>query len=131
MVRRHDYRILLLPPSPLILFCFLCPRSCPRTWSREIRSAVQPRVGKLILHTQTESGAYSRASIFPRAYCDGVASTPWNAIVSVITLLHSDSIQRQDSAGPGPVVSKVSQVALGCCLVRDHIICAPLSQGYC
>ena len=46
---------------------FSCPRSRLRFWSRETGSAVPSRVSLLILHTQAESGAYSRGSSrFPR-----------------------------------------------------------------
>ena len=46
---------------------FPCPRSRLKGWSRETGSAVWPRVSLLILHTQAESGAYSRnSSHFPR-----------------------------------------------------------------
>ena len=42
-------------------------RTCLRIWSRETGSAVPFRVSLLILHTQAESGAYSRdSSRFPR-----------------------------------------------------------------
>ena len=48
-----------------IIFPF--PRTCLRIWSRETGSAVPSRVSLLILHTQSESGAYSRDfSRFPR-----------------------------------------------------------------
>ena len=48
-------------------FFFSCPRSRLRIWSRETGSAVPSRVSLLILHTQAESGAYSRdSSRFPR-----------------------------------------------------------------
>ena len=47
--------------------CFPCPRSRLRIWSRETGSTVPSRVSLVILHTQTESGAYSRDfSRFPR-----------------------------------------------------------------
>ena len=46
---------------------FPCPRSRLRNWPRETSSAVPSRVSLLILHTQAESGAYSRdSSRFPR-----------------------------------------------------------------
>ena len=44
---------------------FPCPRSSLRIWSRETGSAVPSRVSPLILHAQAESGAYSRAPLFP------------------------------------------------------------------
>ena len=48
---------------------FSCPRLQLRIWSREIGSAVPFHVSLLILHTQVESGAYSRdSSSFPRRY---------------------------------------------------------------
>ena len=46
---------------------FPCFRSRQRIWSRERGSDVPSRVSLLILHTQAESGAYSRySSCFPR-----------------------------------------------------------------
>ena len=43
------------------------PRSRLRIWSRQTDSAVPSRVSLLSLHTQAESGAYSRdSSRFPR-----------------------------------------------------------------
>ena len=39
---------------------FSCPLTCLRIWSRETGSAVPSRISLLILHTQTESGAYLR-----------------------------------------------------------------------
>ena len=48
---------------------FSCPRLQLRIWSREIGSSVPFHVSLLILHTQVESGAYSRdSSSFPRRY---------------------------------------------------------------
>ena len=45
---------------------FPCLRSRLRVWPRETGSAVPSRVSLLILHTQGESGAYSRdSSRFP------------------------------------------------------------------
>ena len=41
---------------------FPCPRSRLRIWSRETGSAVPSRVALLLLHTQAESGFYSRDS---------------------------------------------------------------------
>ena len=52
------------------------PRSRLRIWSRETGSAVPSRVSPLILHAQAESGAYSRAPLFPPAFRHGVVSTP-------------------------------------------------------
>ena len=46
---------------------FPCPRTRLIIWSREMGSVVPSRVSLLILHTQAESGAYSRdSSRFPR-----------------------------------------------------------------
>ena len=43
--------------------CFVsCPRSRLRIWSRETGSAVTSRVSPLILHTEADSGVYSRDS---------------------------------------------------------------------
>ena len=45
----------------------VCPHSRLKIWSRETGSAASSRVSLLILHTQAESGAYSRdSSSFPR-----------------------------------------------------------------
>ena len=43
-----------------------------RFWSGEIDSAVPSHVIPLILHTQAESSAYSRASLLLPAFYDGV-----------------------------------------------------------
>ena len=47
---------------------FPCPHSRLRVWSRELGSAVLSRVSSLILHIQTESGAYLRNSTPPSRY---------------------------------------------------------------
>ena len=44
---------------------FPCPRSHLRVWSRELGWAVPSRVSLFILHTQAESGAYSKRLHFP------------------------------------------------------------------
>ena len=54
---------------------FPCPRSRLRVWSRELGSAVPSRVSPLVLHTQAESGAYTRDS------------TPLSATVSIRTVI--------------------------------------------
>ena len=43
-------------------YCFTCPRSRLSIWSRERGSDVLSRVSSLFLHTEAESGAYSRDS---------------------------------------------------------------------
>ena len=45
---------------------FPCPRPCLIIWSRETGSAVPSRASLPILHTQAESGAYSRETLY---YC--------------------------------------------------------------
>ena len=52
------------------------PRSRLRIWSRETDSAVPSRVSPLVLHTQAESGAYSRAPLFSPAFRHGVVAAP-------------------------------------------------------
>ena len=53
------------------LFIFLpCPRSRLRNRFCETRSAVLSRISPLILHTQTEFGAYLRALLLPPAFRD-------------------------------------------------------------
>ena len=51
-------------PNTDLIF-LLWPRSRLRIWSRETDSAVPSRVSPVILQTQTESGAYSGASLYP------------------------------------------------------------------
>ena len=64
---------------------FHCPRFYMRVWSRETGSAVPFRVGPLILHTQPETGAYSRdSSLFPPIMRPHII--PSTAFVSVPSL---------------------------------------------
>ena len=65
---------------------FPCPRSRLRIWSRETGSAVPSRVSLLILHTQAESGAYSRGSSRVPRRCPFIYLKPPYAIGSVPSL---------------------------------------------
>ena len=67
-------------------FIFPCPRSRLRIWSRETGSAVPSRVSLLILHTQAESGAYSRGSSRVPRRCPFIYLKPPYAIGSVPSL---------------------------------------------
>ena len=90
------------------------PRSRLRIWSRETGSAVPPGVSLLILHTQTESGAYSRdSSRFPRRrpFIDLNRHTPLNQCrLYRLTQLRMNDVHCRESAGTGPVVLKVVPV---------------------
>ena len=48
------------------------PHSRLRIWARETGSAVPSRISQLVLHTQVESGAYSRAPLLPPTFRDDV-----------------------------------------------------------
>ena len=89
----------------------VCPRSRLRIWSRETGSAVPSRVGLLILHTQAESGAYSRdSSHFPRRllFSHLYRQPPSNQSgVYRVTQLRIDGVHCRESASTGPVVLKV------------------------
>ena len=93
---------------------FPCPRTCLRIWSRETGSAVPSRVSLFILHTQAESGAYSRdSSRFPRQrpfiYLNRHTSLRQCRLCR-ITQLRTNDIHCRESAGTGPVVLKVVPV---------------------
>ena len=45
-----------------------------RIWSRETGSAGSSRITLVVLHTQAESGVYSRAPLLPLAFREGVSS---------------------------------------------------------
>ena len=109
-------------------------RTCLRIWSRETGSAVPSRVSLLILHTQTESGAYSRdSSRFSRRrpfiYLN--RHTPsGQSRVHRVTQLRTDDVRYRESAGTGPVVLKVAPVT-GAAIVQitmDQLMCASLFQ---
>ena len=71
---------------------FPCPRSRLRIWSRETGSAVPSGASRLILHThQAESGAYSRVSLLPSAFRDGMHPYrhPPSKIIHIIHLRES------------------------------------------
>ena len=81
---------------------FPCPRSRHRIWSRETGSAVPSRVSPLILHAQAESGAYSRAPLFPSAFRHGVVSTPEKRHrVSFSQKLRSNGVTTESSLAQG------------------------------
>ena len=80
--------------------------TCLRIWSRETSSAVPSRVSLLILHTQAESGAYSRDfSRFPRRrpfiYLD--RHTPLGQCrLYRVTQSRTNDVHCRESAGTGP-----------------------------
>ena len=109
---------------------FPCPRLQLRIWSRETGSAVPSRVSLLILHTQAESGAYSRDS---HTFRGGVnLFIPPTAIGSVPSLSSHKITYRWRS------LSRVRRHRAerpqgssnnGCCLFRFHngpFFCASL-----
>ena len=85
-----------------------CPRSHLRIYSREKGSDVSSRVSPLILHTQAESGAYSRDSSHysrqhPYKRSTAIGSVP----SSRVTPLRTDDAHDRESASTGPLVLKV------------------------
>ena len=85
----------------------------PEIWFRERGSAVPSRVSLLILHTQAESGAYSRDSL-PISVVASIylyRHTPsGRSRVYRFTQLRTNDVRCRESAGTGPVVSKVVTV---------------------
>ena len=102
------------------------PRTCLTTWSHEPGSAVPSRVSLFILHTQTESGAYSRdSSLFlrrrPFIYLN--RHTPsGQSRVNRVTQLRVDGVHcRRESAGPGRASnSPRGSSSSGCCNFAGH-----------
>ena len=86
---------------------FPCPRSRLRIWSRETGLAVPSRVSLLFLHTQAESGAYSR-EFLPISAAASIylyRHTPsGQSLVFRITQLRTDGAHCRESASTGPVV---------------------------
>ena len=111
---------------------FPCPRTRLRIWSREKGLAVPSRVKLLILHTQAESGAYSRdSSRFSRRCpfiyfnCHIPSSQPR---VHRVTKLRTDGVHCRESAGKWSVFPKVVPVT-GAAIFQvtmDHLMCASL-----
>ena len=93
---------------------FLCPRSRLRIWSHETGSTIPSRVSLLIIHTQAESGAYSRdSSRFPlrRPSIYLNLHTPSGQFrVYRDTQLRTDGVNCRESAGTEPVVLEVLPV---------------------
>ena len=101
-------------------------------WSRDAGSAVPSRVGLLILHTQTESGAYSQDfSRFPRRrpfiYLNRHPASCQSRVYQV-TLLRTDGVHCRESVGTGPEVLKVVPVtgAAFSSFTMDQLMCASL-----
>ena len=113
---------------------FPCTRSRLRVWSPETGSAVPSRVSLLILHTQAESGAYSRdSSRFPsrRPFIYLNRHTPSGlSRVYQVTQMRTDGVHRRESAGTGPVNLKVVPVTgaifTGITMDYDQLMCASL-----
>ena len=91
------------------------------------------RVSLLILHTQAESGAYSRdSSRFlrrrPFIYLNRHTPLGQSLLYRVITQFRTNDVHCRESAGTGPVVLKVVP-ATGAAILQvttDQIICASL-----
>ena len=102
---------------------FPCPRSRLRIWSRETGSAVPSRVSLLIIHTQAESGAYSRDySRFPRRrpfIFQNRHTTSVSPQVYRVTQLRTDGVHCRESAGTG-ASSPQGSSSDGCCLCSHH-----------
>ena len=93
--------------------CFFpCPRSRLRIWSRETGSTVPSRVSLLILQTQGESGAYSRASFLPPATASTYTVNRHRVSPEFIGLRYSVPMRCtiDTRAGTRAVVFKVAQV---------------------
>ena len=96
-------------------------------------SAVPSRISLLILHTQAESGAYSRdSSRFPRRrlYINLNRHAPLGQSRAFqVTQLRTDGVHCRESAGTGPVVLKIVPVT-GAAFLQinvDQLTCASLS----
>ena len=107
-----------------------CPRTYLRILSHETGSAVPSRASLLILHTQAESGAYSRdSSRFPRRrpfiYLNRQKPSGQSRVYRV-TQLRTNGVHCQESAGTGPVVLKLVAVAGAAILqvIMDQLMCA-------
>ena len=98
-----------------------CPRTRLRVWPRETGSAVLSRVSPLILHTQTESGAYSRdSSRFPGGVHIFIETTiRQRASPDLIGSRNCVPMAFTASAGTGPVVFKLVS-SNGCCHFSGH-----------
>ena len=104
----------------------------PENLVHEKGSAVPSRVSLLILHTQAESGAYSRdSSPFTRRRpficfnCHIPSSQPR---VHKVAQLRTDGVHCRESAGKGPVFLKVVPVT-GSAILRvtmNQLMCASL-----
>ena len=100
--------------------------TCLRIWSRETSSVVPSRVSSLILHTQAESGAYSRdSSRFPRRgpfiYLNRHTSLGQCLLFYRVTQLRTKDVYCRESTGTGPVVLKVVPITTnGCCHFAGH-----------
>ena len=81
---------------------FPCPRSRLRIWSRETGLTVPSRVSPLSLLAQAESGAYSRAPLFPPAFRHGVVSAPEERHrVSLLQILRSNGVTTESPPAQG------------------------------
>ena len=112
-------------------FFFFVPVRAEEFDSRETCSTVPSRVSRLILHIQTEPGAYSHG--IPPDFRGGVhLLIPPSTIGSVpslsVTQWHTDDVHRRESDGSGPVVVKAVPVmgAAFSGFTMDPVMCAPL-----
>ena len=112
---------------------FPCSRTRLRIWSRETGSAVPSRVSLFIVHTQAESGAYSRdSSRFPRRrpfiYLHRQNTPSGQSRVNWAMQLRTDGVHCRESAGTGRVVLKVVPVTGAAILqgTMDQLMCASI-----
>ena len=91
---------------------FPCHRTRLRIWSRETGSAVPSLISLLILHTQAESGVYSRhSSQFPRRrQFIYTAIRHWVSPEFIGPQLRTNDIHCRESTGTGPAVLEVAPV---------------------
>ena len=103
---------------------FSVPVSRQRIWPRETGSAVPSLVSLLILHTQADSGAYSRdSSRFPRRrqfiYLKRHPPSGQSRVYRV-TQLRTGGVHCRESTGTGPGGSPQGSSIHGCCFFKSY-----------
>ena len=79
------------------------PSSRLITWPRETGSPVPSRASPLIIHTQAESGTYSRSYRFPRR-SPSIRQQSCQSQVDQVTQLRGEGVHCRDSSGDLKVV---------------------------
>ena len=102
------FSIILVRPFPAARGCQSYSRLS--IWSRETGSAVRSSVSPLKVHTQAESGAYSRAPLLPPVFRD-VVHLYGHSRDNQVTQLRADGVHRRELfVDKGPVVPKIARV---------------------